>query len=98
MNSHLTPAMHKFLSAIRDSPDEYAVQDGLMVYVDLTRFHAGTVNKCLRLCLVSEDQYSDEATRIWILNEDGRGVLESDSYVPGIVRAMSERVAQEPKE
>lgn len=89
MNKYLTPAMHRFLCAIRDSEDEYAIQEGLQVWVELTRFSAVTVANCLRLCLISEDSYSDGKTRIWSLNEDGEGVLKDADYVPGIVKAMA---------
>ncbi len=65
-NSFLTSAMEKFLAAIRDDEDEYAIQEGIAVWVGMERFHASTVLKCLQYCLISEDQYSDEKTRIWI--------------------------------
>jgi len=83
--------MHKFLTGIRDSEDEYAIQEGIEVWVDLTRFHASTVTKCLMLCLISEDVTGDEKTRIWVLNEDGRKVLSDEKHIPGIVTALAEK-------
>jgi len=92
MNPYLTPTMHTFLSAIRDSEDGYAIQEGIEVWVDLTRFHAATVNKCLRLCLIREDPMSGgPGTRIYSLNEDGENVLRDEKYVPAIVKAMKRR-------
>jgi hypothetical protein len=88
--------MHKFLSAIRDSDDEYAIQEGLSVYVDLTQFHAGTVLRCLQLCLIKEDSTGDEQTRIWVLTSCGTGCLDDEKYVPEIVKALAERKEARP--
>lgn len=84
MNKFLAPAVHRFLASIRDSEDEYAIQEGLEVWVDYDRFHPSTVLKCLQLCLIKDDDDSKN-THIWVLNSDGIKILESDSFVPPIV-------------
>lgn len=96
-NPYLTAGMYKFLAAIRESEDEYAIQEGLAVWVDLTQFHAGTVLRCLQFCLIKEDQYSDEQTRIWVLTSDGTGCLDDEKYVPELVRALATAAPQKGK-
>lgn len=92
-NPYLTAGMYKFLVAIRDSQDEYAIQEGLCVYVDLTQFHAGTVLRCLRLCLIKEDSTGDDVTRIWVLTSCGTGCLDDEKHVPELVKAFAAKGA-----
>jgi hypothetical protein len=86
-NPYISETMQRFLAAIRDSEEEYAIQEGLEVWAGSTRFHSKTVLDCLRLCLISEDPYGSAGVHLWTLNEDGEGVLGDPAYIPRIIEA-----------
>lgn len=93
MNNYLTPAMHRVLTRMRDEELELDHVPGeVFWYLDSDRVHPGTAKRLLELCLIS-GSFKEErgAVNRFTLNEDGRGVLESDVYVPRIVKAFRER-------
>jgi len=88
MNPCLTPAAHRMLLKLRDGKDKYAISEGAQVWVDSTRFTRITLEHLLCLCLVSRDSFSGDTTETWILNEEGRNVLESETYIPLIAKVQ----------
>lgn len=87
-NPRLTPAGLAMLTAMRDGKDGYAISEGLQVWVDLKKFHRSTLNGLLRYCLVSEDAFSNGKTQTWVLNEEGRKIIDDPDYVPLIIAAI----------
>lgn len=87
-NKWITKAGREFLIAMRDGEDNYAISEGLIVYVDSRRFSRATLQCLLRLCLVSLDSYSKDKPQIWTLNEDGERIIDDVNFEPPIVAVL----------
>lgn len=86
----LTKAGSNFLTMLRDSEDQYAIQDGLEVWIDSRRFHSGTVQKLLRMCLIKYEDSNDFGAKVrhYVITEDGSEILANPKHVPRIVQAI----------
>lgn len=88
-NRFLTRRMHEFLVALRDSEDEYAIEEAGECWVDSEKFSSRTVNRLLHLCLLSKEGSASEGVELWVLNEDGRKIIDDPQFVPPIVKLKS---------
>ncbi len=89
-NKYLTKNMERILdwmrtNAVSDEPDEELTRaEPGGWWMGHTRVSGATCGRLLRLCLISENGRSGESTW-YILNEDGRKVLDDPEYTPRIV-------------
>ncbi len=91
-NPYLTEGMAQVLRMIDESTDKElaeSVPGGW--WVGDQEVDGRVCTALLRLCLVQQEADSSETFRRYTINEDGRGVMESASYVPRIVAALKER-------
>ena len=87
MNRHLTPASYRMLIAMHGDPEHEAFSGDRHVWVGTRRFAHLTLQNLLRLCLVSQDQFSEYR---WSLNAEGRKIIEDNTYQPEILKVMAE--------
>jgi hypothetical protein len=92
-NQFLTPAMRRFLIALRDGEDKYAVAEGREVWVDNRRFSRVTLNRLLRLCLIKAESISGHEPEIYYHNEEGDRIIDDPRYEPLICAALRSREA-----
>lgn len=97
MNKYLTPGMARVLREMveaTESGDEelvYSLHGGW--WIGLRRTNGKVALGLLSLCLINEAQDSVPDFQRYTINEDGRKILESDTYVPRILRTKQGRVA-----
>ena len=85
--------MARVLRRMREEDEELvkATSDAFS-WVGLTRVHPSTVKMLLQLCLVTGEMADRPgALDRFVINEDGRGVLDDPAYVPRLVRALRAR-------
>lgn len=85
----LSKGAWRLLKAMEPEDAELTVER-LQCWVDYERFHPRTVKQLLTYCLISQDQYTDGAYRIYTLNEEGRTLLADPEYRPVISKALVE--------
>ena len=88
MNPYLTPAMHRALSEIKSGDKDIVCSRPGGWWIDERQIHGSTALKLLRLCLISPDAFNSEDFEHFHINEDGIKALESEDYVPAIIRAF----------
>lgn len=62
-------------------------------WIGLRRTTGRVAMDLLSLCLINEAQDSQPDFQRYTINEDGRKILESDTYVPRILRTKKGRMA-----
>lgn len=82
-NPLLTASEHRMLAALAIEPDNTCLDGKRTVWVGTRRFSKRTLNGLLGRCLVSQDSH---LFGYYLLNAEGRKMLEDHTYVPSIVR------------
>ncbi len=86
----LTPSVYDLLKTMKEL-DEEAVQEGIEVWVDLRRFHAGTVHKALQLCALRDVSDDTGALRRYVLNDIGLAILDDPEQADKVVMLLALR-------
>ncbi len=84
----LTPSVYDLLKTMKEL-DEEAVQEGIEVWVDLRRFHAGTIYKALQLCALRDVSDDTGTLRRYVLNEVGRAILNDPAQADKVVMLLT---------
>lgn len=87
-NKYLTPGMHDILTRLATGIelDEF-VPGGWWVEND--RVSAKNCWQLLRLCVISEDGFAGKDCRHYLINSDGRRLLEDPEAIPLIISATA---------
>ena len=84
-NPLLTAPEHRMLEALAIEPDNECLDGQRTVWVGTQRFSKRSLHGLLRMCLVSQDTH---LLGYYVLNAEGRKMLEDHTYIPSIVRLL----------
>lgn len=86
-NPWLTPGMFRILLCLRDDPatdGELVHEPGAGWWLGCDKVGGAACNQLLRLCLLKRSRWGG-TLEIYSLNQEGRRVLDDDTYTPKIV-------------